>query len=207
VRFTDDLRRTPMKNRAAASAAITLTALLALAGCASTTTSGGTDTMPGMGSSASAQAADVNNADMQFTMMMIPHHEQAVEMSDMILAKDDIDERVITLAEQIKAAQGPEIELMESWLDDWGTPMGEMDGMDHGGMMSDTDMQSLEDATGADASRLFLEQMIAHHKGAIEMAQDEVDNGQNPDVIALAEDIITSQTAEIATMEEILATL
>ncbi|HAQ59159.1 MAG TPA: DUF305 domain-containing protein [Microbacterium sp.] len=195
-----------MKNRAAATAAITLTALLALAGCAGTTGSGGMDNMPGMGSSASP-AADVNNADMQFTMMMIPHHEQAVEMADMILAKDGIDERVITLAEQIKAAQGPEIELMESWLDDWGTPMGDMDGMDHGGMMSDTDMQALEDATGAEASRLFLEQMIVHHEGAIEMAQTEVDNGQNADVIALAENIIASQTTEITTMEDILATL
>lgn len=197
-----------MNNRAAATAAITLTALLALAGCASTTSSGGMDNMPGMGSSASASpAADVNNADMQFTMMMIPHHEQAVEMADMILAKDGIDERVVTLAEDIKAAQGPEIELMESWLDDWGTPMGDMDGMDHGGMMSDTDMQALEDATGTEASRLFLEQMIVHHEGAIEMAQDEVDNGQNPDVITLAENIIASQTTEIATMEDILATL
>lgn len=197
-----------MNNRAAATAAITLTALLALAGCASTTSSGGMDNMPGMGSSASASpAADVNNADMQFTMMMIPHHEQAVEMADMILAKDGIDERVLTLAEQIKAAQGPEIELMESWLEEWGTPMGDMDGMDHGGMMSDSDMQALEDATGAEASRLFLEQMIVHHEGAIEMAQDEVDDGQNPDVITLAENIIASQTAEIATMEDILATL
>ncbi len=197
-----------MNNRAAATATITLTALLALAGCASTTSSGGMDNMPGMGSSASASpAADVNNADMQFTMMMIPHHEQAVEMADMILAKDGIDERVLTLAEQIKAAQGPEIDLMESWLDEWGTPMGDMDGMDHGGMMSDTDMQALEDATGAEASRLFLEQMIVHHEGAIEMAQDEVDNGQNPDVVTLAENIIASQTTEIATMEDILATL
>ena len=196
-----------MKNRAAATAAITLTALLALAGCAGTTSSGGMDDMPGMGSSASASpAADVNNADMQFTMMMIPHHEQAVEMADMILAKDGIDERVIVLAEQIKAAQGPEIDLMESWLDDWGTPMGNMDGMGDG-MMSDTDMQSLEDATGAEASRLFLEQMIVHHEGAIEMAQAEVDNGQNAEVIALAESIIASQTAEITTMEDILATL
>ena len=197
-----------MKNRAAATAAITVTALLAFAGCAGTTGSGGMENMPGMGPSASASsAADVNNADLQFTMMMIPHHEQAVEMADMILDKDDIDERVITLAEQIKAAQGPEIELMESWLDDWGTPMGDMGGMDHGGMMSDTDMQALEDATGVEAARLFLEQMIVHHEGAIEMAQSEVDNGQNADVIALAEDIIASQTTEITTMEDILATL
>lgn len=195
-----------MKNRAAATAAITLTAALALAGCAGTTNHGGMENMPGMSASASP-AADVNNADMQFTMMMIPHHEQAVEMADMVLAKADIDERVVTLAEEIKAAQAPEIELMESWLDDWGMSMGDMDGMDHGGMMSDTDMQSLEDAVGVEASRLFLEQMIVHHRGAIEMAQNEIDSGRNPDVIALAQSIIASQSTEIATMENILATL
>ena len=197
-----------MNNRAAATAAITLTALLALAGCASTTSSGGMDNMPGMGSSASASpAADVNNADMQFTMMMIPHHEQAVEMADMILAKDGIDERVLTLAEQIKAAQGPEIDLMESWLDEWGTPMGDMDGMDHGGMMSDTDMQALEDATGAEASRLFLEQMIAHHQGAIEMAETELANGKNADALALAQAVVDTQSAEIETMQDLLGQL
>ncbi|GAA1979587.1 DUF305 domain-containing protein [Microbacterium pumilum] len=194
-----------MKIRAAAIAAITLTALIALAGCANATSNGGMDgDMSGMG--ASAPAADVNQTDIQFTMMMIPHHEQAIEMSDVILAKDDIDEQVTALAEQIKAAQGPEIEQMESWLDDWGTGMGDMGGMGDG-MMSDTDMQALADATGDEASRLFLEQMIEHHQGAIDMAQNEVDNGQNADVIALAQNIITSQTAEIATMEEILATL
>ena len=98
---------------------------------------------------------------------------------------------------------------MESWLDDWGTPMADMGDMDHrgDGMMSDTDMQALEEASVVEASRLFLSQMIVHHEGAIEMAQREVDNGQNPDVITLAEDIIASQTAEITTMEDILATL
>ena len=193
-----------MKIRAAATAAITLTALLVLAGCASSTTSGGMGDSPGMG--ASASAVDVNDADIQFTTMMSPHHQQAVEMADVILAKDDIDEQVVALAEQIKAAQGPEIEQMESWLDDWGTDMDDMDEMGDG-MMSDTDMQALEDASGDEASRLFLERMIEHHQGAIEMAQNEVDNGENPDVIALAESIVTSQTAEIATMEEILTTL
>ena len=193
-----------MKIRAAATAAITLTALLVLAGCASSTTSGGMGDSPGMG--ASASAVDVNDADIQFTTMMIPHHEGAVEMADAILAKDDIDEDVTALAEQIKAAQAPEIEMMQSWLDDWGADMGGMSGMDHG-MTSDADMQALEDATGDEASQLFLEQMIEHHQGAIDMAQTEVDNGENPDVIRLAESIIRSQTAEIATMEEILASL
>jgi len=193
-----------MKNRrVAATIAMALTALFSLAGCA-VSTGGGAHDMPGMGSS--ALPADVNNADLMFTMMMIPHHEQAIEMADLILDEDGIDPRVVTLAETIKAAQGPEIELMESWLDEWGTGMGEMGGMGDG-MMSDGDMQALEDATGDEASRIFLEQMIEHHEGAIDMAQSEVDNGENPDVTGLAESIIQSQTAEIATMREILATL
>ena len=200
-----------MNNRAAATATITLTALLALAGCASTTSSGGMDNMPGMGSSASASpAADVNNADMQFTMMMIPHHEQAVEMADMILAKDGIDENVVALAEEIKAAQQPEIDQLQDWLDEWGaeSDTDAADDMDHGGgMMSDEDMQALEAATGAEASRLFLEQMTMHHEGAIAMARDEVDNGQNADAVEMAQTIVDTQTAEIATMQELLAQL
>jgi uncharacterized protein (DUF305 family) len=71
-------------------------------------------------------------------------------------------------------------------------------------MMSDADMDALEAADGSVAARLYLEQMIEHHEGAIEMAQDELDDGANPDVLALAQRIITSQTAEIATMEDLL---
>ncbi len=167
--------------------------------------------MPGMNheSSSSAPAsADANDADIMFASMMKEHHAQAIEMSDMLLSKDGVNERVAALAEEIKAAQGPEIQKMEQWLEEWGADTSNMEGMDHGGgMMSDDDMQALEDATGADASRLFLEQMIEHHQGAVEMAQDEVDNGQNSDAVALAETIIEAQTTEIATMKDLLDTL
>ncbi len=202
-----------MKIRTAATAALALVAALTLAGCAGGTGSG-SESMPGMdhgsSSSPSAVMADFNDADVMFAQMMIPHHQQAVEMADMILAKDGIDEGVLTLAEEIKAAQQPEIEQLQGWLEEWGADSDteSMDGMDHGGgMMSDEDMQSLEAATGADASRLFLEQMTMHHEGAITMAQDEVDNGQNADAVELAQTIVETQTAEIATMQELLAQL
>ena len=84
--------------------------------------------------------------------------------------------------------------------------MGDMGDMGDG-MMSYTDMQALEDATGDAASRLFLQQMIEHHEGAIDMAQREIDNGANPDVLALARQIIDTQTTEIATRKEILESL
>lgn len=191
------------RNRAIALTAVPLAVALALTGCAVT----GGGPMPGMnpggGTSSADATGEFNAADSMFTVMMIPHHEQAVEMSDLLLGKTGVDQEVLQLAQQIKDAQAPEIELMQSWLDAWGIPSaGEMN---HGdGMMSAGDMAALEAAEGAEAARLFLEQMIVHHQGAIEMAETELTNGINPDVLELAEAIIDAQTAEIATMQELL---
>jgi uncharacterized protein (DUF305 family) len=174
--------------------------------------------MSTMSSPAAEQSPDAstqfNDADVEFAQMMIPHHQQAVEMSDLITDKSGIDPRVLDLAAQIKEAQAPEIEQLTQWLEQWGAPVPEsgsmdwMGSMDHGsmnGMMSADDMEALEDASGAEAGRLFLSQMISHHQGAIAMAQTEVDEGQNPDAIAMAESIVDTQQAEISTMTELLA--
>lgn len=189
--------------------ALPLAAALALAGCAPAAQ----DSMHGMNhgeetgaETPSAETGEFNDADAMFAAMMIPHHQQAVEMSDMVLAKSDVGPAVVDLAEEIKAAQGPEIELMESWLDDWGVAHDEHAGMEHGdGMMSEDDMAALESADGAEAGRLFIEQMILHHEGAVEMAQTELDEGVNPDALELAQAIIDTQTDEIATMKQLLA--
>lgn len=184
-----------------------LTTALVLAGC-----SGGGMGGMDMGSSSSSDTSDAsatsNNADVMFAQMMIPHHEQAVEMSDVILAKDGIDDRVIALATQIKDAQEPEITQLKEWLGEWGAEESASD-MDHNmdGMMSDDDMQALEAATGAEASKLFLEQMVKHHTGAIDMAQTEIADGKNADAKAMAETIVSTQTDEITTMQDLLATL
>ncbi|WP_111719358.1 DUF305 domain-containing protein [Homoserinimonas sp. OAct 916] len=195
-----------MHTRAALTTAITLSALIALSGCATTPT---TDQATTPSSAAPIAVGDANTADVMFTTMMIPHHEQAVEMADMVLAKNGIDSQVTALAEQIKAAQGPEIETMRGWLEAWGVDSNSgMGGMNHGdGMMTGTDMDALDRASGDEASRLFLEQMIQHHEGAIQMAESEVDTGQNPDVVALAQRMDDAQTAEITTMRTILTSL
>jgi uncharacterized protein (DUF305 family) len=153
-----------------------------------------------------------NDADVTFAQHMIPHHTQAVEMSDTLLAKQGIDPRVTELATQIKAAQGPEIQQMQGWLTQWGTPSmppmpghGDMPGMS--GMMSEQDMTALKDAQGVDASKLFLTQMIAHHEGAITMAQSEIKDGQYPPAVEMAHAIVTTQQQEIDTMNGILASL
>jgi uncharacterized protein (DUF305 family) len=162
--------------------------------------------------SATAAAEAHNDADVMFAQHMIPHHTQAVEMSDTLLAKQGIDPRVIELANQIKAAQGPEIQQMQGWLTQWGTPSmppmsghGNMAGMS--GMMSEQDMTALKDAQGVDASKLYLTQMIAHHEGAITMAQSEIRDGQYPPAVGMARAIVTSQQQEIDTMKGILASL
>lgn len=188
---------------------------LVLTACGQTTSpSGG---MPGMdhgsNSPTPSSSAAFNGADRMFVTMMIPHHQQAIEMSDLILAKNDIDTRVSRLAQQIKDAQGPEIDTMQQWLRQWGVPTmaaspGGMDGMDHGGgMMSAEDLAALKAATGTSAARLFLDGMIKHHNGAIAMAQTEVNDGRYPDAVELARSVIKGQSAEVETMQRILTSL
>lgn len=164
---------------------------------------------------------DHNQADAMFAHHMIPHHQQAIEMSDIVLAKQGVDLRVTDLAEQIKAAQGPEIEQMRSWLSQWGNPpmapgegqdghdMGGMPGMSGGmmGMMSGEEMTALKNAAGIEASRLFLTGMITHHEGAIDMAQNEINDGRFAPAIELSRSIVTTQQREIETMKGILETL
>lgn len=199
-----------MNLRPAAAAALLLTGVFALAGCAA---SAPTDhsSMPGMDHSASdAPASSASDADVMFAQMMIPHHEQAVEMSDVLLAKEGVDPRVADLAARITAAQGPEIEQLKGWLEDWGAePAAE--GGAHGGhgdgMMTEDDLAALEAASGTEASKLFLEQMIVHHEGAIAMAETQLDDGEDADAVALAQAIVDTQAAEIDEMKEILATL
>lgn len=158
-----------------------------------------------------------NEADATFARDMIPHHEQAIVMSDIILAKQGIDPRVTELAEQIKAAQGPEIDTMRQWLTDWGAPAAAgHEGHDMGGdpsahaamgMMTDEQLEQLRLAEGAEAGKQFLTGMIAHHEGAVRMAQTEVDTGQAQEAVHLAHEIIETQQREIATMKEILGSL
>ena len=150
-----------MKFRTAATAALALTAALVLAGCSAGSDNEGS--MPGMDHGSSELTADANDADVMFASMMIVHHEQAIEMSDIVLAKEDVNPEVIELAEAIKAAQGPEIEQLQGWLDDWGVDSEEqqMDGMDHGdGMMTEDDLAALESADGPEASRLFANEIL-----------------------------------------------
>lgn len=190
--------------------AVVMASALILAGCSGTTDD---TSMPdhddhgGMGSSPEA-SVDANAADLMFAGMMIGHHQQAIEMSDILLAKGGVDTDVAALAQRIKDAQQPEIDQLTAWVTAWGGDPADYEGMDHGGgMMTAEDLEALEATPGPEASKLFLEQMIVHHEGALAMSETHVKNGQNPDAVALSEKIIADQTAEIAEMTELLDAL
>ncbi|GAA2912423.1 DUF305 domain-containing protein [Streptosporangium fragile] len=156
--------------------------------------------------------ASFDDADVAFAQMMIQHHRQAVEMADLAETRATNPE-VGQLAAKIKEAQQPEIDTMAGWLSEWGEPETPSpsptpsEGMgDHGmpGMMAPEDMRKLEAAKGAEFDRMFLQMMIAHHEGAIEMAKTEREQGASPEAKELAKTIETTQQAEVEQMRKML---
>ena len=151
------------------------------------------------------------DADTHFLQMMIPHHEQALTMSQ-LAATNGASAEVQALATQIADAQGPEIAQMKAWLTEAGEPL---EGGDHGdmgghhdmamdGMLTEEELAELSGATGPEFDRLFLTGMIRHHEGAIIMAEHVKAEGDDPKVATLADEIIVAQKAEIAQMKQML---
>lgn len=204
------MNRTPARLPGLAAAIVIGT--LVLAGCGENTDAGHGSTSDHNASTSTSTGAEAafNDTDTTFAAGMVPHHQSAIEMAQLAEGRA-ADPRVLDLADRIEAAQGPEIETLTGWLEQWGAGDGHDmdDGMGHGasGMMSEEDMQALRNATGAAFDRLFLEQMIVHHTGAVEMAETELEDGRSTDALALAETIRDSQSAEIAEMERLLAEL
>lgn len=196
---------------------VAVLAVLAAVGAGGLAACAGPASSTGAAPSASASVS-AGVADVRFAQMMIVHHEGAIEMAR--LAADRAGRQEVTdLALRIERAQQPEIDTMTGWLERWGEdPLdddGAMPGMDHGamattgmgGMASHGDLARLVDARGADFDALFLRLMVVHHEGAVAMAEDELADGRDPDALALAEKVVTDQTAEIEEMEGLLATL
>ena len=194
------------KYRIAGITAVALAGAISLAGC--TTNLGGNDsngTMDGgmMGNNKSASA--FSGTDIMFAQMMIPHHQQAVDMSTLAETRTTNPE-ILALAKQIKDAQAPEIKQMTAWIESSGssTDMGHDMGM--GGMLTDEQMTALENAQGAAFDKLYLEGMIGHHEGALQMAT-MIENSSNSEAKELAANIIKSQSAEIEKMKQMLEAL
>jgi len=209
--------------------AAAMAAALAVAGCSQTASDTATSptvssstamsgSMPGMdhsGSSASAAPsatrADFNDADVMFLQMMYPHHAQAVDMAKLVPSRSH-NQQLITLAQDIEKAQGPEMTQMTALLTSFGKPapstensghdMPGMEGMP--GMMSAEQMNSLTGLSGKAFDEAWLQMMIDHHSGAVDMSTTELRDGTNADATKLAQTIIANQQAEIAQMRGML---
>ncbi|GGM89958.1 hypothetical protein GCM10011609_28530 [Lentzea pudingi] len=188
-------------------------AVALLAGCGSGNDMAGmqhgsTTTPP----SSTAEQDGHNEQDVKFAQDMIGHHQQALDMAAMVPGKST-NPKVTDLAKRIAAAQDPEIKTMTEWLTEWGAAPAStsMPGMDHGsghgsmpGMMTAEEMAKLNGATGAEFDRMWLDMMIKHHQGAVEMAKTEQEKGASADAKKLAQDIIAAQQAEITEMQALL---
>jgi uncharacterized protein (DUF305 family) len=188
------------KNLIALTALLTIS-ITALTGCAMSSPNMGQSSQDSM---MTDESGTFSSNDIMFAQMMIPHHQQALDMSELALAIAQ-DPDVIELAAQISQEQGPEISQMRSWL----SSAGASEDMGHGshgmgGMLSEEQMSALLEASSPEFERLFLEGMIAHHEGAIDMAQ-MVLQSENAEVRALAEAIVSSQQIQIDYMKSLLA--
>jgi uncharacterized protein (DUF305 family) len=176
-----------------------------LAGCGGASVSDVADQATDTASS----VADFNAADVMFAQMMIPHHEQAIEMADIALDPTmGASDVVRDLATRIKGAQDPEIATMQGFLTSWKMSLTMDPNMDHGdmmsGMLSAQDIADLSALRGTEFDRSWMAGMIAHHEGAIEMATDVVRGGKNAAVKTLANAITAAQDAEIIEMKKLL---
>jgi uncharacterized protein (DUF305 family) len=154
------------------------------------------------------EPAGFNADDVAFATNMIPHHQQAVEMSKLV-AERTTNQQLIALSEQISAAQQPEINALRVFLVQWSeNPQDSAGGHEgHGsmaGMVDEATMAKLQSLKGAEFDKLWMQSMISHHEGAIEMAKAEVANGENIDAKNMAQSIIDSQQAEITQMKQML---
>lgn len=161
-------------------------------------------------STVSATQTTHDTDDVMFAQMMIPHHQQAVELAGLVPDRST-NPAVVKLAAAVSAQQQPEIDTMRASLKQWGVNPDEMAhgsghaGMAMQGMVDDATMIKLEALKGSEFDALWLKSMISHHQGAIAMADVEIKDGSNPEMITLAKNIVSAQQAEIDQMNSMLA--
>jgi uncharacterized protein (DUF305 family) len=183
-------------------------AMLFLSSCSSPASDGHTEHKESEQPVITGQPAGYNADDAAFATNMIPHHQQAVELSALVPDRSTNAE-LIALAQQISGAQQPEINVMKVFLVQWNenpdtSSRHEGHGSTMAGMVDAATMTKLESLNGAEFDKLWLESMISHHQGAIEMAKAEIANGDNVDAKALANKIVAAQEAEIGQMKQML---
>lgn len=152
------------------------------------------------------QPAEVNGVDLHFLAMMTPHHQQAVDMSEIILAAQGTSAATADLADRIKVGQEEEIDTMVDWAEQWDQHDLMEQHSQHiaNGMITPEQLDQLKTLEGEEADTLFLQLMHSHHAGAVAMTQDQIDNGGYQPLVDLAQQMIDVQTAEMREMEQLL---
>ena len=165
----------------------------------------GDSSAKGMNNSQSASDLEMN--EYMFAEMMIPHHQQAVDMSDLALKKST-NPKILDLAQRIKSAQSSEIIQMQYWLGgkEANSMMSDHSGHSMGGMLTEEEFSKLESSSGVTFDTLFLEGMIVHHEGAIDMAQ-MIKDTTTQEVNEFGLNVVEVQSEEIREMKEILESL
>lgn len=159
---------------------------------------------------AGIEGPEHTEADVVFMQMMIEHHDQALTMTDLVEDRTQ-DRDIRLLAERMRISQEDEVAYMASWLQDRGTPLRDEHGAHADGMMpgmlTDAQLEALEAAEGEEFERLFLEYMIQHHTGALEMVADlrAAGGGLEISVGQFAREVEGDQGIEIARMQGMLA--
>lgn len=187
------------------------------AGCSTATESAqGGQVVPGVPEAPviTGEPAPYNADDVTFATDMITHHKQAIELSELVPDRAESPE-LAALASEIAAAQQSEINIMNVFLVQWnenpevGTgPSADGGHAGHGsampGMVDDATITKLKSLSGKEFDTLWLQSMISHHEGAVEMADAEIANGANIDAVALAKNIAAAQETEIQKMKQML---
>lgn len=194
----------PLARGAAAAVAV----LLLGAGCSA----GSEGPTPGGPAVASAGQGGANDADRHFVEKLQPHHDQAVEMSKMVLAKNPgVDSEVQEIARQIAEVSEDELDTVNAWIAAWGSAAAEGHGAEEdpnhhggaGGLMTEGQMLLLDQLDGLDAQQVYLDGMVKHHQGAVALTETQIREGTHPDAVALARKILARQQSEIARLQEL----
>ena len=173
-------------NRAITTIFIAILAL-SLSGCAST------ETKDSMHNHASQAAGDLSSDDVMFLQMMIPHHQQAIDISDLALTKS-ADSELLALAKNIRDEQAAEIVKMKAWLEE-ANASSHSDSHSMDGMLSDSELAALKKASGKSFDVLWLKAMTGHHTGAIDMAA-MIENPKSAEIKSFGQGIVASQSAQ-----------
>ena len=153
-----------------------------------------------------SRSSDYTGADIMFLQMMIPHHQQAIDISNLAM-KTSKDAELLALAKIIASDQAAEITKMKAWLADAGAGMDAGHSMDAmGGMLSGAELSALNSEMGTKFDILWLKGMTGHHDGAIHMTT-MIRDASNPEIKAFGEKVIADQAAQIEQMREMIKRL